>query len=194
MSSYNDEENAKDGFTCSYGRFLALPGRVERVEASSLRSMFIPKLTSEGRRKVNGAYSDNFVRGQLKHYGVQFDKSEISGNGTLLMKKVLQAGKCDKVPDHIAQLREELHAEWLNKLTPEQLSDNPNWVMEKYFLSSGQSDLKKTTSVIGIPLDRYSSYCAGQMREAASKVTGLHNETGRALRRRPFSWAGIQQL
>ncbi len=54
---------------------------------------------------VNGGYSGSFVRGQLKHYGVEFDEKEISGNGTHLIKKVLQAGKCDKVPDNIAELR-----------------------------------------------------------------------------------------
>jgi hypothetical protein len=106
---------------------------------------------------------------------VQLDESEISRNGTLLMKKVLQAGKCDKVPDHITELREQMHAEWLNELTPEQLSNSPEWVMERYFLSSGQPDRTKTTTVVGIPMDRYSSYRAGQ---AASKVAGLHQETG----------------
>ncbi|EPE29789.1 AT hook motif family protein [Glarea lozoyensis ATCC 20868] len=161
MSSYNDEENAKHGFTCSYGRFYTFPGRVERVEASSLRSMFLPKLTAEANKKLKEGRSGNFVRGQLKHYGVKFDESEMSGNGTPLMKKVLQAGKCDKVPDHITRLREQLHAEWLNKQTPEQLSSFPDWVMEKYFLSSGQPDRKKTATVV------------------ASKVAGLHNETGR---------------
>src|SRR5436190_10388877 len=138
MSYYNDI--TRDGFVCSFGRFYTQPGRVERVEGSSLRSMFLPRLTPEGRRQLNAGYSDYFVRGQLKHYGVQFDESEISGNGTLLMKKVLQAGKCDKVPDHIIELREQMHAEWLNKLTPEQLSHHPDWVMERYFLSSGQPD------------------------------------------------------
>ena len=50
--------------------------------------------------------------------------------------------------------------------------------MERYFLSSGRPDRLKTTTVVGIPPDRHSSYCSGQMREAASNVTGLHQETG----------------
>jgi hypothetical protein len=178
MSSYHDGDITRDGFACSYGRFYAQPGRVERVEDSSLRSMFLPRLTPEGRRQLYAGYSDYFVRGQLKHYGVQLDESKISGNGTLLMKKVLQAGKCDKVPDHITELREQMHAEWLNKLTPEHLSSSPEWVMERYFLSFGQPDRTKTTTVVGIPLDRHSSYRASQMREATSKVAGLHQETG----------------
>jgi hypothetical protein len=94
------------------------------------------------------------------------------------MKKVLQSGKCDKVPDHISELREQMHTEWLNKLTPEQLSSYPEWVIERYFLSSGQLDHTKTTTVVGIPLPRHSSYRASQMHEAASKVTGLHQATG----------------
>lgn len=178
MSYYHDDEITRDGFACAYGRFYAQPGRVERVEGSSLRSMFLPKLTAEGRRQLNAGYSDNFVRGQLKHYGVQFDESKISGNGTLLMKKVLQAGKCDKVPDHISELRERMHTEWLNQLTPEQLSSNPDWVIERYFLSSGRPDHTKTTTVVGIPLPQRSSYRASQMNEATSKVTGLHQATG----------------
>jgi hypothetical protein len=178
MSYYYDNEFPRDGFSCEYGRFYAQPGRVERVDGASLRSMFLPKLTPEGRRQLNADYSGNFVRGQLKHYGVQFDESEISGNGTLLMKKVLRAGKCDKVPDHISELREQMHTEWLNKLNPEQLSNDPNWVIERYFMSSGRLDHTKTTTVVGIPLPQHSSYRASQMHEAASKVTGLHKATG----------------
>lgn len=96
MSYYHDDSITSDGFTCSYGRLFAHPGRVERVEGSSLRSMFLPRLNSEGNKRLRHCNSDDFVRGQLKHYGVQFYESDISGNGTLLLKKVLQAGKCDK--------------------------------------------------------------------------------------------------
>jgi hypothetical protein len=62
---------------------------VEQVESSSLRSMFLPRLAPAGQKKISEGYRDNFVRGQLKHYGVQFDEKAISGNGTLLMKEVL---------------------------------------------------------------------------------------------------------
>ncbi len=195
MSSERNGDITREGFACSYGRFYAEPGRVEQVEGSSLRAMFLPKLSPEGksfalrtmylprltpkgRKKVDAGYSDYFVRGQLKHYGVPFDEREISGSGTLLMKKVLQAGKCDKVPDHIAELREQMHAEWIGGLTPERLSIEPKWVIERYFLSSGRPERTKTTAVVGIPFDRHSSYRAGQMRDAASKIAGLHQETG----------------
>ena len=141
-----------------------------------------PSLLPKDAEQLNEGYSDNFVRGQLKHYGVKFDEREISGSGTLLMKKVLQAGKCDKVPDHISELREQMHAEWLNKLTPEQLSSYPDWVMERYFLSSGRPDHKKTTTVVGIPLPPHSSYRVSQIHEAASKVKGLYQATGLGLK------------
>jgi hypothetical protein len=111
MSYYDGKESTRDGFSCSDGRFSAQPGSVERVEGSSLLSMFLPKLAPEGRKKLNEVSSDHFVRGQLKHYGLQFDESEMPGNGSVLMKEVLQAGECDKVPDHITQLRKQLHAE-----------------------------------------------------------------------------------
>ncbi|KAF3012312.1 hypothetical protein E8E14_001206 [Neopestalotiopsis sp. 37M] len=166
------DEVARDGFECAFGRFYALPGRVERVEGSHLRSMFLPKL-----RPGQGTSYD-FVRGQLKHYGVQYEEEEFSGNGTLLMKKVLQAGKCDKVPEHIITLQKQMHAEWLDKLTPEELSGHPNWVMEKFFLSNGEPDPTKASTVVGIPLPQFSSYRAGELREAASKVPGLHQATG----------------
>ena len=72
-----------------------------------------------------------------------------------------------------------MHAEWLCKLASDQLSGHPEWVIERYFLSSGQIDQTKTTTVVGIPFPRYSDYRTSQMREAASKVTGLHQATGR---------------
>lgn len=176
MSYFRDDEITRDGFSSAYGRFYAEPGRVERVDGPSLESMFLPKLTPEGRRLLDRSYG--FVRGQLKHYGVQYDESEISGNGTLLLKKMLQAGKCDKVPDHISKLREQMHTEWLSKRTPEQLSGEPNWVIERYFLSSGRIDHQKTTAVVGIPLPPHSSYRASQLHEAAAKITGLHHAAG----------------
>lgn len=136
MSYVSDGEITKDGFCYSRGRFYVRPGYVERVESSALRDMFLPRISPLGRQKLNGPNSDNFVRAQLKHYGVAFDESQISGDGSLLMKKALLIGKCDRVPDHIADLHEQMHAEWLNKSTPEQLASYPKLVLEKYFLSS----------------------------------------------------------
>lgn len=91
------------------------------------------------------------------------------------MKAALQAGKCDQVPDYILNLQKQMHAEWISERTPEQLSSHPDWVMQKYFLSAGQPDHTKTTTIVGIPLDRHSEYRSGQIIEAASKITGLHH-------------------
>jgi hypothetical protein len=71
-----------------------------------------------------------------------------------------------------------MHVEWLAQLTPEELSGHPEWIMERYFLTSGHPDGVKTSTVIGIPLARDSSHRAGLVREAASKVAGLHQQTG----------------
>lgn len=150
-----------DSFACAFGTFYALPSRVECVQGSHLRHMFLPKLTTEANKKIRDSYGDTFVRGQLKQYNVQLEEIEISGNGTFLMKKILQDGKCDRVPDHIAQLRERMHAQWVDKLTPEELSSYPDWTMEKFFLSSGRPDPTRTTTVVGVPLPPGSTYRAG---------------------------------
>lgn len=79
----------RDGFTCAFGRFYTR-GRVERIDGSRLKTMFLPRLTTEANKLLSGS---DFVRGQLQHYGVDYDEQEYSGNGTLLLKKVLRAGK-----------------------------------------------------------------------------------------------------
>ncbi|KAI1121214.1 hypothetical protein F5Y10DRAFT_256800 [Nemania abortiva] len=167
----------RNGFSCSYGRFFAEPGRVECVSGTSLWDAFLPKLSPVGNQLIRDGGA-SFVRGQFKHYDVAFDERDFSGNGTLLLKKILKAGKCDKVPGHIARLRAEMHAEWLAQLTIEEISNYPEWAMEKYFLTSGQPDRAKTLSVIGFPQEVHSSYRAGQMRKAASGIAGLHQATG----------------
>jgi hypothetical protein len=83
------------------------------------------------------------------------------------------------VPDHIEALRAQMHTEWLGKLSEEQISGHPEWIMEKYFVDgSGSPDPTKTTEVVGIPYPRFSDYRTGQLREAAGRVGGLHQATG----------------
>ncbi|KAI1419720.1 hypothetical protein F5Y12DRAFT_205347 [Xylaria sp. FL1777] len=171
------DEIARDGFSCAFGRFYSSPGRGERVAGSVLRASFLPKLTPAGNKYIRDS-GDSFVRSQLKHYGVAFDDSEFTGNGTQLLKEVLQAGKCDQVPPQISKLRDEMHAEWLTQLTPQELSGNPEWIIERYFLTSGQPDRAKTATVVGIPHDKYSSYRSGQLRDAVDQISGLHHATG----------------
>lgn len=173
MSAHHYNDIRRDGFVSTFGRFLAEPGRMDRIEGSQLRSMFLPKFSREAQKALRD--NGHFVRSQLKHYGVQFEEREFTGNGTILMKAALQAGKCDRVPGHIVTLREQMHEEWLSERTPGQLSSEPEWVMQKYFLSAGQPDRTKTTTIVGIPLDRFSEYRSGQMMEAAGKVAGLHH-------------------
>ncbi|KAK7222553.1 hypothetical protein V2G26_010556 [Clonostachys chloroleuca] len=165
----------RDGFFCSYGRFCA--GHVDRMEGSDLRAMFLPNLSPKG-RQVLAKEGESFVRGQLLHYGVTFRADEFSGNRALLMKKVLRQGKCDQVPNHILTLREEMHAEWLDTLTPDQLSSYPEFAMEKYFLTAGRPDKAKTTTAVRIPFNRFSSSGPATMRDVAQKVEGLHCATG----------------
>lgn len=160
-------------FVSEYGRFLVEPGRLERIEGSELRKMFLPKLTPLGRRALNNS---DFVRCQLMHYGVQFEDKEFSGNGTLLLKRVLQAGKCDQVPEHILQLKEQMHAQFLEKCSPSTLVTKPTWAMEKYFLTSGRPDRTKTTAVVSLPLPRRSQYRSQCLIDAADKVPGLNHE------------------
>ena len=51
--------------------------------------------------------------------------------------------------------------------------------MEKYFVDhTGKPDPTRTAEVIGFPLDVWSSYRSGQLREAVDKVPGLHHDTG----------------
>ena len=79
----------RDGFTYTFGRFYTRD-RVERIDGSRLKTMFLPRLTAEANTLLSVS---GFVRGQLQHYGVGYDEQEYSGNGTLLLKKVLRAGK-----------------------------------------------------------------------------------------------------
>ncbi|RAK88595.1 hypothetical protein BO79DRAFT_228629 [Aspergillus costaricaensis CBS 115574] len=148
-----DNAATRDGFTSSFGRFRTKRGCNERVDSSSLRRMFLPKLSRE---------------------------DQLSGNGTQLMKKVLQEGKCDKVPVHILALEEQLHQEWIAASNIEVLSSNPEWVIKKFFIRAGEPDpyQTRTSTVVGVSFPRYSEYRPGRMREAADQVAGLHHDTG----------------
>ncbi|KAF7716210.1 Uncharacterized protein PECH_005123 [Penicillium ucsense] len=160
-------------FVSRYGRFMVEPGHLERVEGSELREMFLPKLTPLGRKALSNR---DFVRCKLMHYGVKFEDKEFTGSGTLLMKRVLQAGKCDKVPEHILQLKEQMHLQFLERLSPTELARHPTWAMEKYFLTSGDPDRTKTTVVVCLPFHLRSEYGLQCLIDAANKVPGLNYE------------------
>lgn len=87
----------RDGFESGHGRFFVVNAgrydclRVQRFATASLKAMFLPRLTSEANKMLRD-YRE-FTRCQLKHYGVDFDESEFTGQGTALLKKALLAGK-----------------------------------------------------------------------------------------------------
>lgn len=74
----------------------------------------------------------------------------------------IQAGKCGQVPDHIVKLQEQMHGEWLSRRADEELASEPDWVMQNYFLSAGQPDHTKITTIVGLPLPRSSEYRSGR--------------------------------
>src|SRR4051812_24299885 len=96
----------RDGFESSYGRFYVIEvgsqarrfgcPKVERIETPRLKALFLPRLTPE----ANKMFRDHveFVRCQLKHYAVEFDEGEFTGQGTGLMKKALLMGKVSLFP------------------------------------------------------------------------------------------------
>jgi len=92
----------RDGFESTQGRFYvvdvgdSLRCFVERIETQHLKAMFLPRLTPE----ANKMFRDHleFVRCQLKHYGVEYDEKDFTGQGAVLMKKALLAGKVSFCP------------------------------------------------------------------------------------------------
>lgn len=67
MSAHRYNDIRRDGFVSAFGRFMAVPGRMDRIEGSQLRSMFLPKLSPAGQKALRD--NPDFVRSQLKHYG-----------------------------------------------------------------------------------------------------------------------------
>ncbi|KAI2472342.1 hypothetical protein F4781DRAFT_384241 [Annulohypoxylon bovei var. microspora] len=166
---------AQDGFEFSHDRFLTHPSRAEREEPHFLRNMFLPKLTPEANKRLRD--HGNFVSDQLKHYGVDYDKEKLTGNGTNLLKKLLKEGKLEKVPDHIKKLKSQLAVQWYDQLTLEEMADtHKEQLIQKYFLDPlGQPDRTKTIDVLTVPLPHGSSYRTGKLIAAADRVNGLHN-------------------
>lgn len=66
-------------------------GGTDRLDGAELKALFLPVVTPEARKLMYNR--SDFVAAQLKHYGVEYDKKEYTGNGVLLLKKVLKAGK-----------------------------------------------------------------------------------------------------
>lgn len=81
----------RDGFEFSHGRFRVQRGDIELVSPSSLRDMFIPRISASAAKIVKE--QPYFVAGQLQHYDVAYSPRELTGNGATLMKKLIQEGK-----------------------------------------------------------------------------------------------------
>jgi hypothetical protein len=79
-----------------------------------------------------------------------------------------------------------MYPKLLDECHPKELADNPDWAMDKYFLSSGIPDPKKSTSVVGIVVFRMANFLfednvqvenrTRKMIEAVTKIPGLHQK------------------
>ncbi|VUC28696.1 unnamed protein product [Clonostachys rosea] len=172
-------QGIRGNFVSSYGGFRTKEGRIARTEPSKLRELFLPNLSDEG-REILAENGPAYVRAQLLHYGIPPEDHRFSGNGAELMKQVIQEGLCDRVPDHLVALEEEMHNEWLHSLTPEQVGRSPNLTMQKYFLTAGRPDKTKTTALVTIFYKPSCSTRSKRMMEAAGKVEGLFCARGTA--------------
>lgn len=114
-----------DHFTAEY--------KSPRVDVAHLKAMFLRRPVSpEGKNMLLKHYL--FVLNQLQHYDIDYDLDDYSGNGVNLLKSVLRAGLCDEVPEHLVALEAQMHTEWMEKVTLEQLIGAPEFLMEKFFV------------------------------------------------------------
>ncbi|KAJ5107314.1 hypothetical protein N7456_003989 [Penicillium angulare] len=138
--------------------------------------MFLPKRSHEGREALER--HPTFIRSQLKHYGVDFNEAEFArSNGSAFMKATLQAGMCHLVPRHIAELERQMHEDWLKKLSLNQIFDRPDWVMQTFFLSSGQPDRAKMSTIGTMLFGPGMQQSLDNMIEAVKRITGLQYTT-----------------
>jgi len=95
----------RNGFISSYGHFdvVEVPNpdpnynggpETPRMESSRLKELFLPRLTTEGRKIIKD--NVHFVRAQFKHYDVDFSEWDFDGHGTKLLQKKLKAGEVNQ--------------------------------------------------------------------------------------------------
>ncbi|KAJ5737797.1 uncharacterized protein N7483_002922 [Penicillium malachiteum] len=161
----------RDGFTSDHGIFRTEVGNLIAVAPGQFKKLFLPRTTSAGKKALE---NPDFVRAQLTHYGVEFEESDISGNGLELLKTFMKAGMLNKIPAHILQLQADMHQEWINTCTIEQLGTEPRWLLERYFLSNGVPDHTKTRTLLAVPFPKSSRRLPRLLEEAAGNVSGLH--------------------
>lgn len=148
---------------------------VERTKGSQLRDMFLPKLSPEGQKALRD--HPNFVRSQLKHYGVEFEESKFVGKGTTLLKRALQEGKCDEVPKDIAKLEKQMHSESrsqkpkTNRLTNIVKEDSGSSIRRKMHMDYLQSRSKNKSEIT--PVGSYAVECETIARNWSAHANGM---------------------
>ncbi|QDS74749.1 hypothetical protein FKW77_001230 [Venturia effusa] len=160
-------------FEFGYDRFEV--HSIHCYSTQSLKQDFIPRLTPRGNKLLRD--HSKFVRSQLIHYGVEFRDRDLTGNGTIFLKRALEAGLMDRVPEKIERMRKEMAEEWYAQLPVKDLApEYPTRFVKQYFLNnSGTPDRTKTTAVLEIEGVGYkSSYRRGKIEQALNTVPGLH--------------------
>ncbi|KAE9961978.1 hypothetical protein BLS_001044 [Venturia inaequalis] len=148
---------------------------IPRYSTESLKRDFLPRLSPEANRLLRRHH--NFVRSQLIHYGVEFNDKNLTGHGTRFLKKALEAGLMDRVPQDIEQMREEMRDEYFVKLPIQELAQEyPLRFVKQYFLNDlGGPDRTRTTTVLEIEgVDHRSDYTRRKVEQALNTVPGLH--------------------
>lgn len=171
----------RDGFESCDGNFYALTrtcspsgGRIRRYSLNELSRLFLPTMTPEGQNIIRWE-SGGFVRAQLQHYGVKYDKSEFKYNGVNLLKKALAAGQFDSVPAHILELEQQMRKEWARGQALDEIAYVlPNELVNCYFLdTAGRPDETIMPNGLAAPV---SDYSVDELAVAIGKVPGLKSK------------------
>ncbi|KAJ5706677.1 hypothetical protein N7488_006478 [Penicillium malachiteum] len=160
----------RDGFESSHGKFRTQFGDILPLRPEQFQTLFLPRPIPAGKKALKVT---NFVRAQLRYYGVEFDESAIYGDGFELLKTTIEAGKFNEIPSHIRKLEADMHDEWINKCTVEQLSSTPQWLLQKYFMSNGLPDRTKTKTVVTVLYPKRSRRLPALLHSLAGAIPGL---------------------
>ncbi|KAL2678533.1 hypothetical protein Neosp_009281 [[Neocosmospora] mangrovei] len=102
----------ENGFVLSAGSFKVNVGNVVRVSGPRLQALFNPtslRLKHEQERAAQAAEvlsNEEFVAGQLKHYGIKFPRTGKLGAIRDILRRAVEQGKCDRVPPSVRQIEE----------------------------------------------------------------------------------------
>lgn len=160
----------RDAFEWSDGGLRV--GRVRRYSVDELEDMFIPRMTAEGKRVIR--QNSGFVESQLKHYGISYDKNKFRGNGVDMLKEALEDGHFDSVPTEVLELEQQMRREDIRGRPLSELICSPGELIECHFLdAAGKPDKTITPDGLALPLPRHSTFRAGLLARAISRVPGL---------------------